>query len=134
MISYTLDTNIISYILKGNKKLFFKIKEEINDANEFYINPITYYEVYRGLLTINSKSKLKKFDEICDVFFQSLEIDRQVIKKAAEIYVDLRNEGNIIEDADILIGAICLENDLTLVTNNEKHFKRIEDLKYENWV
>lgn len=77
---------------------------------------------------------MEKFEEICDNLFRSLEIDRRVIKKAAEIYVDLRNKGNIIEDADILIGAICLENDLTLVTNNEEHFKRIKNLKFENWI
>jgi tRNA(fMet)-specific endonuclease VapC len=47
---------------------------------------------------------------------------------------DLKQQGNIILDADIMIAAIALSNRLTLVTNNEKHFIRIPDLSLENWV
>lgn len=39
----------------------------------------------------------------------------------------------LIEDADIFIGAISIWYDSILITNNEKHFKRIEGLKIENW-
>ena len=37
-------------------------------------------------------------------------------------------------DNDILIAAYCIRLDLTLVTNNEKHFKHITKLKTANWV
>jgi len=36
--------------------------------------------------------------------------------------------------ADILIAAFCIINGYTLVTNNEKHFRDIEELDYTNWV
>ena len=36
-------------------------------------------------------------------------------------------------DADLFIAACALANNLILVTNNEKHFRRIENLKLENW-
>jgi len=36
--------------------------------------------------------------------------------------------------ADIFIAACALAEDLTLVTNNEKHFERIEGLRIENWL
>ena len=36
-------------------------------------------------------------------------------------------------DTDILIASIALENGMTLVTGNTKHFERIEGLELENW-
>lgn len=54
--------------------------------------------------------------------------------KAGEIYADLRKKGELISDADILTAAIVLANDSVLVTNNVDHFKRIKDLKIENWL
>ena len=50
------------------------------------------------------------------------------------IKADLKQQGNIILDADIMIAAIALTNGLTLVTNNLKHFIRIPNLNLENWV
>ena len=52
----------------------------------------------------------------------------------AKIKVSLRRTGSIIEDFDILIGATAIENDLTLVTDNERHFSRIEGLRVVNWI
>jgi len=40
----------------------------------------------------------------------------------------------LIEDADILMAAIALVNDLTLVTNNTSHFSRIPGLQLEDWL
>jgi len=134
MKDYTLDTNILSYILKGNQKIYKKMKDEIEKGNDFYINPISYYEIKRGLLAINSKNKLEKFNKYCDDLFTYVDLSKEVLNRAVEIYVDLRNSGKLIEDADIFIGAVCLENDLILITNNEKHFKRINGLSVVNWV
>ena len=63
-----------------------------------------------------------------------LQLDTAIEKKAGEIYADLRKKGEQISDADILIEATVLVNDSVLVTNNNKHFKRIKNLKIENWV
>jgi tRNA(fMet)-specific endonuclease VapC len=54
--------------------------------------------------------------------------------RAAEIYADLKADGSLIGDADILIAATAMVNDLVVVTNNESHFNRIKDLQVENWL
>ena len=54
--------------------------------------------------------------------------------RAAEIYADLKADGSLIGDADILIAAMAMVNDLVVVTNNESHFNRIKDLQVENWL
>lgn len=38
-----------------------------------------------------------------------------------------------MDDIDLLIAGIAIENDMILVTNNERHFGRIPGLKIENW-
>lgn len=53
--------------------------------------------------------------------------------RAAEIYAELRETGHLITDADILVAAIAITNQLTLVTNNIAHFSRINGLNIENW-
>ncbi len=55
------------------------------------------------------------------------------VKISAELYSTLRQNGNIVDDIDLLIAGIAIDNDLTLVTNNEGHFNRIPGLKIMNW-
>ena len=57
----------------------------------------------------------------------------QSIGISSDAYVKLRNKGFIIDDIDLLIAGIAISNDLILVTNNEKHFNRIENLVVSNW-
>jgi tRNA(fMet)-specific endonuclease VapC len=42
--------------------------------------------------------------------------------------------GTMLDDFDLIIAATALASNLTLVSNNERHFKRIDGLKIENWV
>ena len=46
----------------------------------------------------------------------------------------LEKDGEIIDDADLFIAACAVDINATLVTNNEKHFKRIKELKVQNWI
>ncbi len=52
----------------------------------------------------------------------------------AYIKAELRREGMLIEDFDLIIAATARVNDLTLATNNTKHFRRISDLRFESWI
>ena len=68
---------------------------------------------------------------------ESVEIASSSLKAAkhfGKIKANLKKEGAIISDFDILIGSYALANDLTLVTNNEGHFNRVRNLKVENWL
>ena len=44
----------------------------------------------------------------------------------------LRADGNLIGDMDLLIGATALRHGLTLLSNNRRHFERIEGLAIES--
>ncbi len=78
-------------------------------------------ESYIALMTFLSNIKILDFNS-----------------KAADAYANIRTnlekKGNIIGNMDQLIAAHALSSNLTLVTNNEREFKRIKNLKVENWV
>jgi len=40
----------------------------------------------------------------------------------------------MIDDFDLLIGATAMAGEFILVTNNVKHFNRLENIKIEEWV
>jgi predicted nucleic acid-binding protein len=61
-------------------------------------------------------------------------LDESVGRVAADIYAELRRQGQLIADADLLIGATAIAADAVLVTNNEDHYERVPGLAVENWM
>jgi len=133
MTQYALDTNIITYYLKGDKKIIERITGETDKGNTIIIPPTVYFETKRWLLTINSTKKLALFDTMCSISGIG-SISREILETASAIYSDLQKIGITVGDNDILIAAYCIHNDLTLVTNNMPHFKHIANLKLINWL
>ena len=131
-ISYCLDTNIVSEVLRKNPVVNQRLQDELDKGSNVYISSIVYYEIVRGLKAAAASNKLKGFMQIYRVLAK-LPLNMAAIEKAIDIYVDL-HKGNQIEDNDIYIAAIAMANDCTLITANEKHFSRINSLKYENWI
>ena len=129
----TLDTNIITAFLKNDLRVVQRISDYLELFEKLTINIISYYEILRGLKDLGNEEKLKRFEN----FIQENElvsIRKETIEKAAEIYAYLKKEGNLIEDADILMASTAIVEDLILITNNIKHFKRVKGLKIDNWI
>ncbi len=61
--------------------------------------------------------------------FKLLTLNDPIRERIADIRSLLRRRGELISDFDLLIGAAALHDDLTLLTYNTRHFKRIPDLK-----
>jgi Predicted nucleic acid-binding protein, contains PIN domain len=129
----TLDTNIITAFLKNDSRVVERVSDYLEFFDKLTINIISYYEILRGLKDLGNEKKLRRFDN----FIQESEllfITKDTIEKAAEIYAYLKKEGNLIEDADILMASTAIVEDLVLITNNLKHFKRVKDLRLDNWL
>jgi predicted nucleic acid-binding protein len=133
MTKYALDTNIVTYYLKGTKTIIDRVSAETGNANAVIIPPMVFYEIKRWLLTVNAVKKLELFEEMCSLSGIGT-IGREIMEIASVIYSDLQKKGITIGDNDILIASYCLYHDITLVTNNEKHFKNIANLKMSNWL
>jgi tRNA(fMet)-specific endonuclease VapC len=52
----------------------------------------------------------------------------------SEIYSRLEGEGRCIGMPDSMIAGQALSLGLVLVTNNQKHFDRIPELRTQNWL
>lgn len=129
-MKYFLDTNIISYILNGNEKVKNRIEEILLNNDIIAIPVFSYYEIKRGLISVGASAKIERFNNfvrICEL----VDINISTFDIAAQIYAQLKQKGNLIEDADLFIGVSALENNAVLITNNANHLQRIPNLKIE---
>ena len=127
-----IDTDILSYYFKGDEKVaenFIKYLEVFSYIN---IPIITYYEILRGLefkKAILQIERFKDFITLNNLIF----ITRTSAEISAEKFAELQIKGKTIGTSDLLIAGIALQHNLTVVTNDIKHYKDISGLRIENW-
>jgi len=126
---YLLDTNIISFYLKGDPNLKEKV---LNNIESIAISIISYYEIVSGLQSINAAKRIDEFNKFCELI-DIINLDKASVSASCKIYASLKKSGNLIDDIDILIAGIAESNSLIMVTDNMQHFERVEGLKVENW-
>ncbi len=131
MNELVLDTDTISLVLKNNPKVMAAANKYLSFFRGFTFSTITRFEILRGLKIRDARNQLARFEIVCNNS-RILNINDEIIIKASDIYADLHRRGQIIGDADILIAATAIVNNLTIVTNNENHFSRILDLRVLN--
>ena len=68
MSVYVLDSNIISFYLKGNTTVIENMEKAITEDHSIVIAPIAYYEVKRGLLLISATNQIRKLENLCNLF------------------------------------------------------------------
>ncbi len=61
-MTYALDSNIISYMLKDNAAVYKQLERALENNDRCVIPPVVYYEVKRGLLAVNATAKAQDFD------------------------------------------------------------------------
>ena len=132
-MSYMLDTNIVTAILKNNQRIEQKIQELRNQRQGLYISCLTYYEVKKGLMAVNATRQISIFENFCQVVTILLLDDLEIIERASEIYADLKRKGRPIQDADILIAATVIAHGLILVSD-DSDMLRVQGLTVENWL
>lgn len=128
-----VDTDILSYFLKGNEKVFLRFQEYLKDFDHINISIITYYEIASGLTFKSAEKQLRIFEEFCSSS-AIINLSKDSIKMSAEIYANQRKKGEAVDDIDILIAGIAISNDMVLITNNTKHFGKIDGLEIDNWM
>lgn len=132
-MKYMLDTNICIYIIKRKPQAIVErfLQTEISQIG---ISSITLSELMYG---VSKSSKPEQNQMALAQFMAPLEIS-PYDDDAAQYYGDLRvyleKQGTPIGSLDMLIAAHALSTASTLITNNEKEFIRIPNLKIGNWI
>ena len=133
MIRYMLDTDICSYVIRERPLEVFEQFKKV-DVNQLCISTVTYAELIYG---VEHSSSRKINRPIIDDFVRHLDIitwDEEAAEHYGKIRAFLRAEGNIIGSMDMMIAAHARSQNMILITNNDKHFKRVPKLRVENWV
>jgi predicted nucleic acid-binding protein len=129
---YYLDTNAILDIMNNHQNII-EIFKKVYMTDIIRIPDIAYYEVMRGFKYKDPKKqvgKFIKFAEHCGIVYQS----QESLDIASYNYASLLKQGNLIDDGDLLIGSLAIADNAIVVTNNTKHFSRLENIKLANWV
>lgn len=130
-MKYLLDTNICIFHLQGKYGVPQQI-ENIGREN-CNISEITVGELLYGASCSSRKEKHLELINEFITLFTVLPI-YPVLPVFADAKALLKQQGKLIDDFDLLIGATAIKNDMILVTENMKHLSRIPDIKVENWI
>jgi predicted nucleic acid-binding protein len=129
---YLLDTDTVIYSLKGEPAVEKNLREHFHDPMKMSVITLMelYYGAHKSQKIASNLAKIK-----------TLEISFQIIpisEESAEIFgmtkAQLEKAGSPLDDFDLAIASCALTNNLVLVTNNVRHFQRIEGLKLTNWT
>lgn len=127
-MNYLLDTNVLINYLRGNE-----VPEEFVLEEGVSVSIITQAELFYG--AYKSDHPRKNLGRVREVFADwelvILPLGEETIDIFAEAKAGLEYKGRRLEDFDLLIAATALTHNLTLVTRNTKHFKRIPRLKLQ---
>ncbi len=130
-MQYLLDTSICVFYLRGKLALDEKIREK--GRVNCYISEMTVFELRYG--AENSDDPVQSHKAV-DKFVNGLTLVPiyGCEKRYAKEKVRLRRLGTPMHDEfDLLIGVTSVEHQMTLVTDNEDDFIRIDGIKIENW-
>ncbi|HLP14845.1 MAG TPA: type II toxin-antitoxin system VapC family toxin [Bacteroidota bacterium] len=128
---YLLDTDIIIYSIKAHETVQKNFRRYAQAP--MYISVVTYGELYFG--AEKSKSPQKNLSTVQRIgeIFPVIDVTKSIMETFGRLKAGLGRKGNVLDDMDLIIASTAMTHNYTLVTNNEKHFRKIPDLQIENW-
>lgn len=130
---YLLDTNIISYWMRGDESVIARIKKHA--PADLSLSTITLAEILYGIEKSPVKKRERRFKiKQITSLLTLYSFDDAAAEKYAIIRALLEREGMIISERDTQIASIAMANKLTVVTHNVREFSRIGKLKVKDWA
>jgi tRNA(fMet)-specific endonuclease VapC len=130
MTQYLIDTDWVIHYLHGHTAIVERLDEL--QPQGLVLSIISLAELYEGVYYSRDpegdERDLNDFLRGTTV----LGIDEDICKTFGRERGRLRAAGLMIGDFDLLIAAMALQYDLTLLTNNRRHFERIDGLRIES--
>ena len=132
MLTYMLDTNIAIYVIK--RKPFDLLAVFNQHAGHMCISSITLAELLHGVQ--KSQQPERNLEQVEDFVsrLQTLDYGLKAAAHYGDIRAKLERKGKPIGVNDLHIAAHARSEGLTLVTNNQPEFARIEGLRVDNWL
>jgi tRNA(fMet)-specific endonuclease VapC len=130
---YLLDTDMCIYLRQRRPESVLRRFASLKPG-EAAISVVTYGELFYG---VEKKSQLTglldRLTELTTVL-PVLPLTFETARAYGSIRADLESGGRLIGGNDLWIAAHARSEGLTLVTNNEKEFRRVRGLRLQNWT
>jgi tRNA(fMet)-specific endonuclease VapC len=130
---FILDTNICIYIIKRRSEHLLSKLSKL-DPERVSISSVTWSELLYG--AEKSLAKEKNLEALRNFVmpFEILPWRATEAEAAGAIRATLEKIGKPIGPFDLMIAAQAVTSSSILVTNNEREFRRVKELKVENWA
>ena len=131
-MTYLLDTNTCIRYLNGRAPNVLQRLQALPIA-EIRVCAIVKAEMYYGAMkSVDRAVHLAQQRMFLDAF-ESLPFDDAAAEAYGRLRAELARRGTPIGPNDLMIAAIALAYDLTLVTHNTSEFSRVPGLRLEDW-
>ena len=131
MKRYLLDTNTVSYLIKGHPIVSQRIVNVPIAA--LCISVITEAELHFGLA---KRPEATRLHIVVEEFLKRVDVlpwDSAIAKNYGTIRANLERQGKTLAPLDMLITAHALSADAVLITN-DKAFNQVGGLTIEDWT
>ncbi len=130
-VRFLLDTNIASYVIKGN---FPQVRERLVSVpvSEVGISVVTEAELRFGVAGLPQAAKLGIAVEEFLLRVEVLAWDSAAARSYARLRAVLEEQGEPMGNLDLMIAAQALAAETILVTN-DRVFRRVKGLRIEDW-
>ncbi len=130
-MSHLLDTNICAAHFRRPAGLAHRF---IQYGGGLFVPTVVLGELYTGAYHVSNPAPLlqKIADLLDDV--QVLSFDHACAEQFGKVRGSLLQQGISVPTADLMIAAVALVHNLTLVTNNTADSQRIPGLRLDDWL
>lgn len=131
-MKYLLATNTCIRYLNGRSP---SIKTHLAavQAEDIVACSVVKAELFYGALKSARPAENLQYQERFISRFVSLPFDDLAAEMYGRIRIDLEKIGQLIGPNDLLIAAIALAHNLTLITHNTREFSRVNNLQIADW-
>lgn len=129
---YLLDTNIVSDLVRHPGGLAARAVARVGESR-LATSVIVAAELRYGATKRNSSRLSRQLEEILEVL-PVLALEAPADRFYGMLRARLERAGELIGPNDLLIAAHALALDCVLVTDNEREFVRVPNLRMENWL
>lgn len=126
-----LDTDVCIEILRGNEAV---IERRVETLDAVATTWMTACELYFGAANSEAPQSNRA---LVDEFLATLAVhglDQPAARHFGRLKAELRQRGEGLADADLLIASVALARGAIVVTGNRRHYERIPGIELEDWI
>lgn len=129
-LSFLIDTDWVIDHLNAVAEVTRRLKEL--EPQGLALSIISAAELWEGVYFSRDQKRSQAMLEAFLAGVTILNLDEEVCKSFGHLRGSMRKRGQIMGDFDLLIAATALRHNLTLLTNNRKHFAGITGLQIQS--